>query len=82
MATADGSDERALKRGFWRHLLAGYAVGVAIAAIGVAIILFSLRGQDMNISWIYILAAFVNLGTIGGFVGVMVFVTRETDRSA
>lgn len=78
---AAGEEERPLVRGFLRHLLAGFAGGLAFGALGLVVILALLGRFEISIPWVFFLAMMLQMGTIGGLVGVGVYMSRKTDRS-
>lgn len=74
--------EKRMRARFFRHIVAGYGVGVAFGAvIYLAILAFGISGTD-RIPLLYAFATLYQTGMVGGLVGVGLFmrsVGRERD---
>lgn len=75
-------EERPLVRGFLRYLLAGFGIGVFFGLVGYGLIMLMLAGQSIDIPILFIIAMLIQAGALGGLVGVGLYMSTVTDRSA
>ncbi|MCA8901744.1 MAG: hypothetical protein KDA53_10880 [Hyphomonas sp.] len=78
---AASDDERPIARGFLKHLIAGFGIGLLVGAVLILLMLFLLGNLDLHVPVVFIAAMLLQFGPIGGLVGVGIYVTRVTDRS-
>ena len=76
----DKAEDKKISRGFWRYVLIGYAIGMAIGAVIFVILLFTMSKMELQIPIIFIIAALAQIGTGGGLVGAGIYISRITDR--
>ena len=76
-----GDEERPIVRGFLKHLIAGFAGGLLIGAVGLFLVLVTLGNLKLDIPVVFIAAMMLQFGPIGGLVGVGIYLSRTTDRS-
>lgn len=75
-------EERPIARGFLKHVVAGFAGGLAFGGIVLAGLLLTFSKMDLHVPVIFLAAAMLQFGPIGGLVGVGIHLSRITDRSA
>ena len=75
-----GEDERHIARGFLRHIVAGFTIGLIFGGAMFGALFLTLGNLDMNIPILFILAMLLQFGPIGGLIGAGIHVTRITDR--
>ena len=73
-------DERHIARGFLRHIVAGFTIGLIFGGAMFGALFLTLGNLDMNIPILFILAMLLQFGPIGGLIGAGVHVTRIADR--
>lgn len=73
-------DERHIARGFLRHIVAGFTIGLIFGGGMFGALFLTLGKLDMNIPILFILAMLLQFGPIGGLIGAGIHVTRITDR--
>ncbi|WP_340692672.1 hypothetical protein [Hyphomonas sp.] len=78
---SSGDEERPIVRGFLKHLIAGFAGGLLIGAVGLFLVLVTLGNLKLDIPVVFIAAMMLQFGPIGGFVGVGIYLSRITDRT-
>jgi hypothetical protein len=76
-----GDEERPIVRGFLKHLIAGFAGGLLIGAVGLFLVVTALGNLKLDIPILFIAAMMLQFGPIGGLVGVGIYLSRITDRS-
>ena len=76
----DNTEDRIISRDFWRHVLIGYAAGLAIGAVIFVILLLTMNRMELKIPAIFIIAALAQIGTGGGLVGAGIYMSRVIDR--
>ena len=80
MLDASGKEEKPIVRGLLKHLILGFAAGVAVGALLLVILLLSLHNMDLHMPLIWAFAMMLQCGPVGGLIGVGVYVSRITDR--
>ena len=76
-----GEDERPIVRGFLKHLIAGFAVGLLVGAVGLFMVIAAFGNLKLDMPILFIAAMMLQFGPIGGLVGVGIYLSRITDRS-
>ncbi len=76
-----GDTERPIVRGFLKHLIAGFAGGLLLGAVGLFLVLVALGNLKLDIPVVFIAAMMLQFGPIGGLVGVGIYLSRITERS-
>lgn len=79
-AKIDKVEDKKISRGFWRHVIIGYAIGMAVAAVIFVLLLFTMSNMELQIPIIFVIAALAQIGTGGGLVGAGIYVSRMTER--
>ncbi|MEZ5998368.1 MAG: hypothetical protein R3B98_06710 [Hyphomonas sp.] len=74
-------DERHIARGFLKHIVAGFAAGLLLAGIMIALMFLIMGKLDLHVPMIFIAAMLLQFGPIGGLIGAGIHVTRIADRS-
>ena len=75
-------DERPIARGFLKHLVAGIGAGLMLGGV-VLIGLFAVFAKlELHVPAIFLVAAMAQFAPLGGLVGVGIYLSRITDRSA
>lgn len=74
-------EERPIARSFLRHIIAGFAIGLACGGILFGLMFLMLGKLDLHVPLLFIAAVVVQFGPIGGLIGAGIHVTRITDRS-
>ncbi|WP_213271496.1 hypothetical protein [Hyphomonas sp.] len=74
-------EERGIARGFLKHIVAGFAGGLALGGGLVAGIFLMLGDLQLNVPIVFVAAMLLQFGPIGGLVGAGVYLSRITDRS-
>lgn len=75
-------EERPIARGFLKHVVAGFAGGLAFGGVVLAGLLLAFSKMDLHVPAIFLAAAMLQFGPIGGLIGVGIHLSRITDRSA
>jgi len=78
---SSGDEERPIVRGFLRYLIAGFAGGLMIGAVGLILVLVAFGNMKLDIPVVFIAAMMLQFGPIGGLVGVGIYLSRITDRT-
>ncbi|KDA02656.1 hypothetical protein [Hyphomonas oceanitis] len=76
-----GEDERPIVRGFLKHLIAGFAVGLLVGAVGLFMVIAAFGNLKLDMPILFIAAMMLQFGPIGGLVGVGIYLSRITERS-
>lgn len=79
---ASSEEEKPVVRGFLKHLVLGFAGGVAVGSIMLAILLLSLQGMDLDMPLLWIFAMMLQCGPVGGLIGIGVYLSRVTERDS
>lgn len=74
-------EERGIARGFLKHIVAGFAGGLALGGGLVAGIFLMLGDLQLNVPIVFVAAMLLQFGPIGGLVGAGVYLSRITNRS-
>ncbi|MFN4184538.1 MAG: hypothetical protein ACK4M6_07105 [Hyphomonas sp.] len=74
-------EERGIARGFLKHIVAGFAGGLALGGVLVAGIFLMFSGLELNVPLVFVAAMLLQFGPIGGLIGAGVYLSRITDRS-
>lgn len=74
--SSDARNERRLWILFWKHIVAGFSVGIGVAAVGLVILLLFVMRTATDMPWLFAALALYHLGMIGGLIGVGVFMHR------
>ncbi len=77
---AASDEERPIARSFLKHMLGGFAIGTAVGAVLLFGLILSLGNLDIEIPLLFLLAMILQLGTAGGFLGTVIFMSRITNR--
>lgn len=75
------AEERPIARGFLRHIVAGFAGGLALGGVLVAAIFLIFSHLKLDTPLIFIAAMLLQFGPIGGLVGAGIYLSRITERS-
>ena len=78
---SSGDEERPIVRGFLKHLIAGFAGGLMVGAVGLFLVLVAFGNMKLDIPVVFIAAMMLQFGPIGGLVGVGIYLSRITERS-
>ena len=78
MMDASGEDEKPVVRGFLKHLVLGFAGGVAVGSILLGGMLLSLQNMDLDMPLLWIFAMMLQCGPVGGLIGVGIYLSRVT----
>ncbi len=70
------AEERAIPRGLLRFLVAGFAAGLGFGSLVLILILTLCAGSDLKVPPLFLAAAMLQFGPIGGLVGTAVYVAR------
>lgn len=73
-------EERPIARGFLRHIVAGFAIGLLFGGVLFGIMFLMLGKLELHVPVLFIAAVVVQFGPIGGLIGAGIHVTRITDR--
>ena len=76
MMDASSEDEKPVVRGFLKHLILGFAGGVAVGSVLLGGMLLSLQNMDLDMPLLWIFAMMLQCGPVGGLIGVGVWATR------
>jgi len=82
MMDASGEDEKPVVRGFLKHLVLGFAGGVAVGSILLGGMLLSLQNMDLDMPLLWIFAMMLQCGPVGGLIGVGIYLSRVTQRDS
>lgn len=74
-------EERQIARGFLKHIVAGFACGLALGSVLVAGIFLMFSHLQLNVPFVFVAAMLLQFGPIGGLVGAGLHLSRITDRS-
>ena len=75
-----GEEERPIARGFLRHIVAGFTIGLICGGAMFGALFLMLGNLDLNVPFLFIAAMLLQFGPIGGLIGAGIHVTRITDR--
>lgn len=75
------AEERSIARGFLKHIVAGFASGLALGSVLVAGIFLMFGHLELNVPFVFVAAMLLQFGPIGGLIGAGVYLSRITDRS-
>lgn len=78
---AASDEERPIARGFLKHIIGGFAIGTAAGGVLLFALIQSLGKLDIEIPMLFLLAMILQLGTAGGFLGTVIFMSRVTERN-
>jgi len=74
--------ERSIARGFLKHIVVGFGVGLAVGSL-VLIGLFIIFAEfDLHVPLVFVGAALLQFGPIGGLIGAGVHLSRIAERAA
>jgi hypothetical protein len=73
-------EERPIARGFLRHIIAGFAIGLVCGGLLFGLMFLMLGKLDLHVPLLFVAAVVVQFGPIGGLIGAGIHVTRITDR--
>jgi hypothetical protein len=76
-----GEEEKPIVRGFLKHLIIGFGVGLLVGAVGLFFVLLTLSNMKLDMPIIFIAAMMLQFGPIGGLVGIGIYLSRIADRS-
>ena len=76
----DKAEDIKISRGFWRYVIIGYAIGMAIGATIFVFVLLAMQKMELQIPIIFVVAALAQIGTGGGLVGAGIYVSKTIDR--
>ncbi len=82
MMEASSEDEKPVVRGFLKHLILGFAGGVAVGSILLGGMLLSLQNMDLDMPLLWIFAMMLQCGPVGGLIGVGVYLSKVTTRDS
>ena len=74
-------EERPIARGFLRHIVAGFAVGLGFGAAMFGALFLMLGKLDLDMPFLFVAAVLLQFGPIGGLIGAGIHVTRITERA-
>lgn len=75
------AEERPIARGFLRHIVAGFAAGLALGGLLVAAIFLVFSHLNLDTPLIFIAAMLLQFGPIGGLIGAGFYLSRITERT-
>jgi hypothetical protein len=75
-------NERSIARGFLKHIVLGFAVGLAFGSVVLIGLFILFSNLDLNVPLIFLGAALLQFGPIGGLVGAGVHLSRIADHTA
>lgn len=73
-------EERPIARGFLKHIVAGFAIGLACGGILFSLMFLMLGKLELHVPLLFIAAVLLQFGPIGGLIGAGIHVTRIADR--
>lgn len=79
---ASSEEEKPVVRGFLKHLILGFAVGVAVGSALFILLLMSLQGMDLDMPLLWIFAMMLQCGPVGGLVGIGIYLSKVTERDS
>jgi len=79
---ASSEEEKPVVRGFLKHLVLGFAAGVAVGSALFILLLMSLRGMDLDMPLLWIFAMMLQCGPVGGLVGIGIYLSKVTERDS
>lgn len=82
MMEASSEDEKPVVRGFLKHLILGFAGGVAVGSVLLGGMLLSLQNMDLDMPLLWIFAMMLQCGPVGGLIGVGVYLSKVTTRDS
>ena len=82
MMDASSEDEKPVVRGFLKHLILGFAGGVAVGSVLLGGMLLSLQNMDLDMPLLWIFAMMLQCGPVGGLIGVGVYLSKVTTRDS
>ena len=74
--------ERFIVRGFLKHIVAGFAVGLAFGSVVLIGLFIIFARLDLHVPIVFIGAALLQFGPIGGLIGAGVHLSRIAERAA
>lgn len=75
------AEERSIARGFLKHIVAGFASGLALGSLLVAGIFLMFGHLELNVPFVFVAAMLLHFGPIGGLIGAGFYLSRIADRS-
>ncbi|MBI1400389.1 hypothetical protein [Hyphomonas sp.] len=75
-------DERAIARGFLKHIVVGIGAGFALGSAVLVALFLIFAKLDLHVPVVFMAAAILQFGPIGGLIGAGIHLSRITDRSA
>lgn len=75
-------DERAIARGFLKHIVVGIGAGFALGAVVLVALFLIFAKLELHVPVVFMAAAIMQFGPIGGLIGAGIHLSRITDRSA
>lgn len=82
MLEASSEEEKPIVRGFLKHLILGFASGVAVGAILLTGMLLMLQNMDLDMPLIWAFAMMLQCGPVGGLIGVGIYLSKVTQRDS
>lgn len=74
-------EERPIAQGFLRHVVVGFAGGLTLGGVVLAGLLLAFSRLELHVPVVFLAAAMLQFGPIGGLIGVGIHLSRITDRS-
>jgi len=82
MLNSAKDEERPIVRGFLKHIVSGLAAGLAFGSLVLAVLFVIFAKLDLQVPLIFIAAALLQFGPIGGLIGAGVYLSRIAERAA
>ncbi len=74
--------ERSIARGFLKHIVVGFAVGLAFGSVVLIGLFIIFARLDLHVPLVFVGAALLQFGPIGGLIGAGVHLSRIAERAA
>jgi len=75
-------EERSIARGFLKHIVAGTAAGLAFGNLVLVCLFVIFARLELQVPLIFMVAALLQFGPIGGLIGAAIHLSRIAERTA
>jgi hypothetical protein len=75
-------EERAIARGFLKHIVAGIAAGLAFGGLVLVCLFIVFAKLELQVPLIFLVAALLQFGPIGGLIGAAIHLSRISERTS
>jgi hypothetical protein len=75
-------EERAIARGFLKHIVAGIAAGLAFGGLVLVCLFIIFAKLELQVPPIFLVAALLQFGPIGGLIGAAIHLSRISERAS